>query len=59
MAASINDKLHKYKSLFATTLSTGIGTGTSDTLTPATVTGLPTDTAIHVPQAWISQVVEL
>jgi len=46
MAASINDKLRKYKSLFSTTLSTGIGTGTSDTITPATVTGLPTDTAI-------------
>lgn len=46
MAASINDKLHKYKSLFSTTLSVGIGTGTGDTLTPATVTGLPTDTAI-------------
>jgi len=44
--ASINDKLRKYKSLFSTTLSTGIGTGTSDTITPATVTGLPTDTAI-------------
>lgn len=46
MPASINDKLKKYKSLFSTTLSTGIGTGTSDTITPATVTGLPTDTAI-------------
>lgn len=46
MAASINDKRRKYKSLFSTTLSTGIGTGTSDTITPATVTGLPTDTAI-------------
>jgi len=44
--ASINDKLRKYKSLFSTTLSTGIGTGTSETITPATVTGLPTDTAI-------------
>ena len=46
MPASITDKLRKYKSLFSTTLSTGIGTGTSDTITPATVTGLPTDTAI-------------
>lgn len=46
MAADINDKLKKYKSRFSTTLSTGIGTGTSDTLTPATVTGLPTDTAV-------------
>lgn len=45
MAAN-TDKLKKYKSLFATTLSTGIGTGTSDTITPATVTGLPTTTAI-------------
>ena len=46
MSASINDKWRKYKSRFSTTLSTGIGTGTSDTLTPSTVTGLPTDTAI-------------
>lgn len=44
--ASSSDKLKKYKSLFATTLSTGIGTGTGDTITPATVTGLPTTTAI-------------
>lgn len=46
MAASATDLLKKYKSLFSTTLSTGIGTGTGDTLTPATVTGLPTDTGI-------------
>lgn len=46
MAASINDKLRKYKSRFSTTLSGGIGTGTGDTITPSTVTGLPTDTAI-------------
>lgn len=46
MAAANTDKLKKYKSLFSTTLSTGIGTGTGDTITPATVTGLPTDTAI-------------
>lgn len=46
MAASANDKLKKYKSLFSTTLSTGIGTGTSDTITPASVAGLPTDTLI-------------
>jgi len=46
MAAANDDKLKKYKSLFSTTLSTGIGTGTGDTLTPATVTGLPTDTGI-------------
>lgn len=48
MAADINDKLRKYKSLFSTTLSGGIGTGTGDTITPATVTGLPTDTAISL-----------
>lgn len=48
MTADINDKLRKYKSRFSTTLSIGIGTGTSDTLTPATVTGLPTDTAITI-----------
>lgn len=47
MAAN-TDLLRKSKSLFSTTLSTGIGTGTSDTLTPATVTGLPTDTAITI-----------
>lgn len=46
MPAANTDKLKKYKSLFSTTLNTGIGTGTSDTITPATVTGLPTDTAI-------------
>jgi len=46
MAAAATDKLKKYKSLFSTTLSTGIGTGTGDTITPATVTGLPTDTGI-------------
>lgn len=45
MAAN-TDKLKKYKSLFSTTLSVGIGTGTSDTITPSTVVGLPTDTAI-------------
>ena len=46
MTVSINDKLRKYKSLFSTTLSTGIGTGTGDTITPASVSGLPTDTPI-------------
>lgn len=40
------DLLKKYKSLFSTTLSTGIGTGTGDTITPASVSGLPTDTLI-------------
>jgi len=43
---TINDNLKKYKSLFSTTLSTGIGTGTGDTITPSSVSGLPTDTAI-------------
>lgn len=46
MPAANTDKLKKYKSLFSTTLSTGIGTGTSDTITPASVSGLPTDTAV-------------
>jgi len=46
MAADINDKLRKYKSLYSSTLSTGIGTGTGDTITPASVVGLATDTAI-------------
>jgi len=39
-------KFRKTKSLFATTLSTGIGTGTGDTITLASVSGLPTDTEI-------------
>ena len=43
--AQVN-KLRKAKSLFSTTLSTGIGTGTGDTLTPNSVTGLPTDTEV-------------
>ena len=46
MPAANTDLLKKYRSLFSTTLTTGIGTGTSDTITPSTVTGLPTDTAI-------------
>jgi hypothetical protein len=46
MAAANTDKLKKYKSLYSSTLSVGIGTGTADTITPATVVGLPTDTAI-------------
>lgn len=46
MPAATTDLLKKYKSLFSTTLSTGIGTGTSDTITPASVEGLPTDTLI-------------
>jgi len=36
----------KQKSLFSTTLSTSIGTGTGDTITLASVTGLPTDAEI-------------
>jgi hypothetical protein len=39
-------KFRKGKSLFATTLSAGISTGTSETITPASVSGLPTDTEI-------------
>lgn len=46
MAAANTDKLKKYKSLYSSTLSTGISTGTSDTITPASVVGLPTDTAV-------------
>lgn len=46
MTAATTDLLKKYKSLFSTTLSTGIGTGTGDTITPASVSGLPTDTLI-------------
>src|SRR3990167_9006994 len=38
------DLFRKAKSLFSTTLNTGIGTGTVDTITPNSVTGLPTDT---------------
>jgi hypothetical protein len=48
MPALNTDLLKKSKSLFSTTLSTGIGTGTSDTITPASVAGLPTDTAITI-----------
>ena len=36
----------KGKPLFSTTLVTGIGTGTSDTITLSSVAGLPTDTEI-------------
>jgi len=48
MPAANTDLLKKYLSLFSTTLSTSIGTGTSDTITPASVSGLPTDTAITI-----------
>lgn len=44
----MTDYLKKYKSLFSTTLASGIGTGTSDTLTLSSVTGLPTDTPITI-----------
>ena len=40
------DKFRKAKSNFATTLVTGIGTGTGDTITLNSTTGLPTDTEI-------------
>lgn len=40
------DKFRKGKSNFATTLVTGIGTGTGDTITLNSTTGLPTDTEI-------------
>lgn len=39
-------KFRKGKSLFATTLVTGIGTGTGDTITLNSTTGLPTDAEI-------------
>lgn len=42
------DNFRKYKSLFSTTLSSSIGTGTGDTITLASVTGLPTDTEITI-----------
>ena len=40
------DKFRKGKSNFATTLVTGIGTGTSETITLNSTAGLPTDTEI-------------
>lgn len=42
------DKFRKSKSLFSTTLSSGISTGTGDTITLASVSGLPTDTEITI-----------
>ena len=39
-------KFRKAKSLFTTTLSAGISTGTGETITPNSVSGLPTDTEI-------------
>lgn len=40
-----NDLFRKYKSLYSSTTNS-FGTGTSETITPATVVGLPTDTDI-------------
>lgn len=42
----MSDLFRKAKSNFATTLVTGIGTGTGDTITLNSTTGLPTDTEI-------------
>jgi len=42
----MSDLFRKGKSNFATTLVTGIGTGTGDTITLNSTTGLPTDTEI-------------
>lgn len=42
----MSDLFRKGKSNFATTLVTGIGTGTGDTITLNSATGLPTDTEI-------------
>ena len=39
------DKLRKYKSLYSSTCNT-FSTGEGVTITPASVTGLPTDTEI-------------
>ena len=43
---AISDKFKKGESLFSTTLSSSISTGTGETITPASVSGLPTDTEI-------------
>ena len=40
------DNLRKYKSLYSSTISASFGTGTGVTITPASVTGLPTSTEI-------------
>jgi len=42
----MSDYFKKAKSLFSTTLSVGISTGTSETISLASVVGLPTDTQI-------------
>ena len=43
---AIQNKFKKGKSLYATTLSSAIGTGTGDTITLGSTTNLPTDTEI-------------
>lgn len=43
---AITHKFKKGESLFSTTLSASISTGTGETITPASVVGLPTDTEI-------------
>jgi len=42
----MSDFLFKYKNLYSSTLSSGIGTGTGETISPASVTGVPTDTQV-------------
>lgn len=43
---AVSDLFKKGESLFSTTLSTGISTGTGETITLESVSGLPTDTEI-------------
>ena len=43
---AISHKFKKGESLFATTLNGAISTGTGETITLTSVTGLPTDTEI-------------
>lgn len=45
---AITHKFKKGESLFSTTLSASISTGTGETITLASVTGLPTDTEITI-----------
>ena len=45
---AITDKFKKGESLFSTTLSSGISTGTGETITLASVSGLPTDTELTI-----------
>jgi len=44
----MSDYFRKYVSLFSTTLSSSIGTGTEETITLASVTNVPTDTEITI-----------